>query len=453
VARRLVVAFGSNLSLFGIALFVVLGATRPRAAADAEVGRLDRAKDGGHRATAFVREQYIHQAHTIIEGNRSHLEHYGAIAAQARAAVEAMRDHADTPEDRTSAEEILELVRKNDEEFRRDTVAAIDAGDVEKVRELHEGTELIVLRALKSADLMNARFAARSDAARLRADRLRQRTRWIAVICFGLSAVLAAATAIVTTRAISSRVAALRAAARALGGGDLKRRTRISGNDEFAEIARGMDEMAVDLERHQERLLRANRLASIGQVAAGVAHEINNPLGVILGFVKTMRRTEMRDDEGLDVVEEEANQCKRIVEGLLDLARPQELVLESFDFVALARETVERIQTTGAMDGRVVVLPASTEHIPFTGDAGRLRQVLLSVLTNAAEATPPGGRISIAFETADNALVLTVRDSGAGIPPTIRARLFEPFITTKRGGVGLGLAIAQGIVEAHRGRI
>ena len=454
VARRLILAFGSNLALFAVALVVVLRAMSQLDEADAEVGRLDRAKDAGHRVAALVREQYIHQAHTIIEGNRSHLEHYKTIATATSAAIIAMRAFAVAADDRAVASEVESLVQANDDVFRVETLAAIDAGDVEKVRELHAATELVVLRAVKDVERLNLRFEERSDAARARADRLRQRTTWTALVCFGLSALLAALTAIVTTRSISSRVASLRAAARALGAGDLKRRTRLTGTDEFAEIGRGIDEMAADLERHQDQILRANKLASIGQVAAGVAHEINNPLGVILGYVKTMRRAPARDDEGLDVIEEEANQCKRIVEGLLDLARPQELSVEVFDLGELARECVERLDATGALDGRDVVVHAGAEPVLVTADPGRLRQVLVNVLSNAAEATPSGGRIAVALEVdAVGVAVLTVRDSGSGIPAKVRARLFEPFVTTKRGGVGLGLAIAQSIMEAHRGHI
>ena len=454
VARRLVLAFGSNLALFAIALVVILRAMSQLDAADAEVGHFDRAKHAGHRVAALVREQYIHQAHTIIEGNRSHLDHYSSIAKATSDAVVAMRAASDTSDDRARANAIAALVRKNDEEFLAETLPAIERGEVDKVRELHAATELVVVQALDAVEELSMRFEQRSEAAQARADRLRMRTRWTALLCFGLSALLVALTAVLTTRSISSRVAALRAAARELGRGDLKRRTRLTGTDEFAEIAHGIDEMAADLERHQEQILRANRLASIGQVAAGVAHEINNPHGVILGYVKTMRRTPARDDEGLDVIEEEANQCRRIVEGLLDLARPQELWSETFDLVELARDGVERLEASGTLDGHDVSVHADTTTVMVTADPGRLRQVFVNVLTNAAEATPSGGTIAVEIASnAEGSAVLTVRDSGSGIPATVRARLFEPFVTTKRGGVGLGLAIAQSIMEAHRGRI
>ena len=455
IVGRLVLAFGVNLALFAVAVTVLVRATSQLDAADAEVARLDRAKDAGHRVSALVREQYIHQAHTIIEGNRSHVDHYDEIARAARAAIALLHAVAERSDDRELADDIAARVRQNDDEFRTLTLPAIDRGDQEKVRELHAATELVVVQALQRSKELNGRFERRGDEARGRADRMRQRTRTTALICFGLSALLAVIVSIATTRWIASRVSALRGGARAIGAGDLKSRIALDGADEFADIARSFNEMADGIERHHEEILRAHKLASIGQVAAGVAHEINNPLGVILGYVKTMRRREGRDDEGLDVVEEEATQCKRIVEGLLDLARPQQLTTEQFDLGALVRESLDRLAATGKLGGRVVDGPRGDCPLLVAGDPGQLRQVFLNVLTNAAEAAPNGGSIAVDLAAASGEAVVEVRDSGPGIAADVRARLFEPFFTTKTktGGVGLGLAIAQAIVEAHRGSI
>lgn len=453
LAGRLLVAFGANLALFGIALVVLLHATSQLDAADAEVGRLDRAKDAAYRVAALVRDQYIHQAHTIIEGNRSHLNHYEDIARKTREALSALRAVGQSPEDVSHADAVAAIVQESDSLFHVATLSAVDAGDRARVRELHASTELVIYRALTANRDLTASFERRSELARARADRLRNGTRATALLCFGLSALLAVAVALATTRWIASRVTALREAARTIGAGDLTSRVALDGNDEFAEIAHAIDEMAADLARHQEELLRAHRLASIGQVAAGVAHEINNPLGVILGYVKTMRRSPTRDDEGLDVVEEEATQCKRIVEGLLDLARPEQLVIEELDIAALIAESRARLASAGKLMDRSVHGPKEARPLYLTADRGRLRQVLINVLTNAVEATPPGGRIEIGLERTDSLAVIEVRDSGAGFAEEVRARLFQPFVTTKRGGIGLGLAIAQAIVEAHRGRI
>ncbi|MBX3233546.1 MAG: HAMP domain-containing histidine kinase [Labilithrix sp.] len=267
-----------------------------------------------------------------------------------------------------------------------------------------------------------------------------------------LAAFLAALGAALTTRWIASRVTLLRNGTRAIGRGDLNARIPIEGHDEFAEIARGVHEMAASLQRHHDEMLRAQRLASIGQVAAGVAHEINNPLGVILGFVKTMRRSDRRDDEGLDVIEEETKQCKRIVEGLLDLARPQGLAVETFDVVKLLQECVDRLRSSGRFDEISFVVPAGGP-ISAIGDPGRLRQVFSNVIANAAEAVRPGGHVSVVARSWDAGVEVTVSDDGPGIARDVRNRLFEPFVTTKAGGVGLGLAIAHAIVDAHSGTI
>jgi signal transduction histidine kinase len=199
--------------------------------------------------------------------------------------------------------------------------------------------------------------------------------------------------------------------------------------------------------------VRAQKLASIGQVAAGVAHEINNPLGVILGYVKTMRRTPTRDDEGLDVIEEEALLCRRIVDGLLDLARPQTLSLEQVDLDALIGDCIERLRAAGKLSGCRIEPPRADPSHRLEADPGKLRQVLLNVITNAAEASAPDGRVSVHIEAGEDDVTVDVKDSGPGLAPEIRAKVFEPFVTTKKGGVGLGLAIAHAIVDAHHGTI
>lgn len=452
LVRRLAIAFTLNLVLFAVTLGVVLHATTRLDAADADVARFDRAKDAGHRVSALIREQYIHQAHTIIEGNRSHLGHYEDIARLTREAIATLLAVVEEPQDRADVDVIDALVRRNDDEFHTLTLAAIDRGSADEVRQLHTGTEAVVVDALRKIGTLNTRFERRTTEARARADALRQRTRTTAITCFALATFVAALGAALTTRWIASRVTLLRNGTRAIGRGDLNARIPIEGHDEFAEIARGLHEMAASLQRHHDEMLRAQRLASIGQVAAGVAHEINNPLGVILGFVKTMRRSDRRDDEGLDVIEEETKQCKRIVEGLLDLARPQGLAVETFDVVKLLQECVDRLRSSGRFDEISFVGPTGGP-VSATGDPGRLRQVFSNVIANAAEAVRPGGHVAVAARSSDAGVDITVSDDGPGIARDVRNRLFEPFVTTKEGGVGLGLAIAHAIVDAHSGTI
>jgi two-component system, NtrC family, sensor kinase len=196
--------------------------------------------------------------------------------------------------------------------------------------------------------------------------------------------------------------------------------------------------------------VRSHKLASIGQVAAGVAHEINNPLGVILGYTKILRREpDLAAREELQIIDDEVNQCRRIVQDLLDLARPPRLELDAVDLAEVAADAVQRLRETDRLRDVAVELPAGRAVV--RGDEAKLRQVVVNVLVNAVEAAT--GKVTLVAETADGGGALRVVDDGPGMAPDVLAHVFEPFFTTKRGGTGMGLAIAQAIVDAHGGRI
>lgn len=237
-----------------------------------------------------------------------------------------------------------------------------------------------------------------------------------------------------------------------VGAGDLAARIELAGNDEFAELAWSFNQMAASLAREQAALVRSQKLASIGQVAAGVAHELNNPLSVILGYTKLLRAESGPHADDLAIIDDEARQCQRIVAELLDLARPHRLDVQPVDLTMLAREAVDRLEDAGALRDRKIAVVA---HHPVVvpADPGRLRQVIANVVVNAAEATAPTGQITIDARVEADTAILTLTDDGPGIPPEVLAQIFDPFVTTKPHGTGLGLAIAQAIVDAHGGRI
>jgi signal transduction histidine kinase len=210
--------------------------------------------------------------------------------------------------------------------------------------------------------------------------------------------------------------------------------------------------MAASLAQEQAALVRSQKLASIGQVAAGIAHELNNPLSVVLGYTKLLRAAPGADTDELRIIEDEARLCQRIVQELLDLARPHRLEIGQVDLAMLAREAVDRLEGAGALRDRRVHMVAA-HPVLVSADAGKLRQVIANVVVNAAEAIEATGTITIdATRTADRA-TLTVTDDGPGIAPGVRDQIFEPFFTTKPRGTGLGLAIAYAIVDAHGGSI
>jgi len=449
--KRLGATFAGVLLLFALALGVVLAAIAQMADAEREVATLEHAKDAGHRVAALVREQYIHQAHTVIEWNRSHIGHYGDVAGRTRAATADLETLAKTAEELAMAREVSALVAKNHEDFMVITLPAIDRHEHENVAELHAATEAVVGRVVKLVQKLNESFEHRSDAARRRADMLRVRVRTTTLACFGAATILAAAAALAVTRRLGARLAALRRGVDGLGSGDLTRRIELDGHDELSDLADRFDAMAARLEEHQRDKLQEQKLASIGRLCAGVAHEINGPLGIILGYAKVIRRQGL-DEEALSAIEVEAKHCQHIVEALLATSRHERPSADPVDVGLLAEEGVERLRAMGRLGARQIAIDASCAS-GIAGDEAKLRQVVLNLLVNAVEATPDGGRIDLTVEQRTGHVVLAVEDQGPGLTSEAREHLFEPFFSTKEHGTGLGLAISRAIVEAHGGEI
>ena len=451
-ARRLGGVLVAILLLFGAALAVVLATLNRIAEAEAEVGELDHAKHAGHMAAAMVREQYIHQAHTLINFDVSHLGHYEDVVQKTRAATEHLESLSRTPEEKARATEIARLAAESDRTFRAEVLPVVVRGDRSRIGELGDLTEVIVDKVVELNEELNAAFEKRSADARGQAARLRTQAKTVTLACFALAFVFCGAIGLLVSGTILRPVWALRDGAARVGAGDLGARIAVAGKGEFADLARTFNQMTADLARNQEALLRAQKLASIGQIAAGVAHEINNPLGVILGYVKMMRKEADGEREELRIIEDEAHQCQRIVRGLLDLARPQRLDLADVELAELAREAIARLEEGGQLAAGRASLREGASAVALA-DEGKVRQVVQNVLLNAAQAVGEGGRIAIDVTAAGDEAVLAIVDDGPGIPADVLPRVFDPFYTTRRGGTGLGLAIAQTIVDAHGGHI
>lgn len=223
------------------------------------------------------------------------------------------------------------------------------------------------------------------------------------------------------------------------------------------------------LRRNERQLLLLGRhlalsekLASVGTLAAGVSHEINNPIGVITNKVQILRyRVRDGDDASklladLDVIDKHARRIAQITAGLLTFSRESPFELRALDLPALLREAADLVRLPFTTAG--VELDCEASGLPgvvVEGSANHLLQVLINILLNAKDAAPAGSRVELRCQYRDNEVHLTVRDQGAGIQPEHLDKVFDPFFTTKDvdKGTGLGLAISHGIVERHRGRI
>jgi signal transduction histidine kinase len=210
------------------------------------------------------------------------------------------------------------------------------------------------------------------------------------------------------------------------------------------------------LERSQEALVRSEKLGLAGLFAARVAHDIRNPLSSIKMQTQLLRAkaSDREDTATFNAVLRDINQVESVIRDLLELARPGEFMLEPASLNAVVRDglqqlapqfTHRRITVDSDLDDRVP---------PVRLDAGRFKQALLNVLVNASEAMPTGGRIAVASRaTPDGGAELEICDDGVGVDPALIDKVFDPFVSSKRDGVGLGLVNAKAVVDGHGGAI
>jgi signal transduction histidine kinase len=231
--------------------------------------------------------------------------------------------------------------------------------------------------------------------------------------------------------------------------------------DQLEENLSRLAQSHKELGETQQQLIQSEKMASVGQLAAGVAHEINNPLGTILLYSHMiLEKLEGKDTrkEELETIAKEATRCRDIVRGLLDFARQRKLQVENVDVNRILEEVLSLVPAQPSFR-RVEIVKNLDPSLPATGgDPVQLKEVFLNILSNAGEAMPEGGRIAVSsrfLEGAGNQIEVMIRDSGQGIPQENLDKIFMPFFTTKKigQGTGLGLAIAYGIVKMHRGAI
>jgi len=274
-----------------------------------------------------------------------------------------------------------------------------------------------------------------------------------------ISILLTLVVAVPISRWIVRPVINLVDANRKLAEGDMDIRVQAEGKGELAELGRSFNSMVETLQHTQTELLQKEKLASIGQLAAGVAHEINNPLGTILLFSDMLYKETPEGDprrDDLRMIIDETARAKTIVADLLNFARQQSVTFQDTDLHVLLDDVIECVKHQPAFE-KVTIIRAYNHELPYIqADPDQLQQVFINLMNNAAEAMEKGGAITLSTRPVDGQWVeVKVADTGNGIPEENLGRLFTPFFTTKPPGkgTGLGLSIVYGIIKMHRGQI
>ncbi|NOZ01893.1 MAG: HAMP domain-containing protein [Deltaproteobacteria bacterium] len=263
---------------------------------------------------------------------------------------------------------------------------------------------------------------------------------------------------LVIHRMVSRPIRSLLEGTRRVADGDLEHRIPPLGNDEIGKLADSFNRMTARLGEGRDQLMQSEKLASLGKLSAGVAHELNNPLTSILVFASSMLNKTTPDDpnrEGLEVIVKEGQRCREVIAGLLDFARRTPPSIREGHIEEVVEASVAIARRQKAFDRIDFNIPDSRDLPVLPMDQGQLQQVFLNLFVNSLDAMPEGGSIHIDWRLADDGFVeVNVRDTGPGIPEDIRGNVFEPFFSTKgHQGTGLGLSIVWGIVEKHGGTV
>lgn len=454
IGRQIALAFGLIAAVSVVMCAMLFSVIAQVANLVGEMREHEGAIDRSHALATSVREQYAHQAHTLIEGDSSHLDHYQGWTERVASIVATLRPAVPQSEQKR-LEQVLAMSRQLDQIFRERMLPASDRGDRGTLVRLHREADQISQSASAHADAIVRAVELGMVHAHVLATRSTQLGFAISALCVLLIFGLSIGYTVRLRQAVLKPLAVIADSARRVGGGDFSVRVGAIGQGELRAVADAFDRMLDEISAREQRVREAERMAAIGQLAAGVAHEINNPIGIIRGYVKTMGPDSAPDvlREELRILDEEAAACQRIADDLLAYARAPDLRIENTAIDELIREAVRRFEDTQPRDRNAIIVRAAPHTIAV--DGGRIRQVLLNLLRNAAQASPPDAAIEVwgIPQLLGNRYDIVVLDRGPGVKPEDGARIFEPFFSKSADGSGLGLAVCQGIVRAHGGTI
>ena len=317
-------------------------------------------------------------------------------------------------------------------------------------------------------------------------------TRSMLVYTAGAMLIVALLSWIFVWRVVGEPIKALKSGTERLSQGDLGYQLEVQSHDEVGDLANSFNTMSLqlrsaneeivawartledrvdqktrELKRAHDHMLHVEKMASIGKMAAVVAHEINNPLSGILTYAKLLRKwLDRGETEGdkheeamqcLELIAAESRRCGDLVKNLLTFSRTAPMNVETTDLNAVMDRSVRLVQHQLELNGVQLQIDFANDLPRVQCDPAQIEQVVLALVMNSIDAMPRGGNLWLRtrINESRDEVEIQVRDDGIGIPPDLLPQLFEPFLTTKESGhgVGLGLAISRGIIERHNGHI
>jgi two-component system sensor histidine kinase HydH len=394
----------------------------------------------------------------LVELEHRHVENVTDLHEKARESLHAMRRYADQPEEQV----LSALLEAGFAEYLRRWQAMPPVDDPRHEAALADATRLLeaqVLYPCREYEGYNDRRVEESTSGH---EQTLRQLAWGMAGVGGLGAVAGVVLGYGVARGLSRSIRRLRVQLQGVAGklDPAAAEIVVTEQGDFPDLHAELDRLAARVERtvqelqqREHEVLRAEQLAAVGQIAAGVAHEVRNPLTSIKMLVQAAQEDgDALTAEDLRIIEAEIRRVENSLQTFLDFARPPKPERRPIELVAAARRVFDLLRPRADKQRVELVLVADRE-VTLTADEGQVRQVLVNLGLNALDAMPRGGTLTVTVRKTKSGAEVEVADTGPGIAPAMRPRLFQPFASGKDTGLGLGLVISRRIVEDHGGTI